>query len=93
MREHIIGADGLLTHNRRGVELCRKFQEGQCGQAVNGYCPANHNFRHQCAKCLSPDHGAAACTQPVRAQPRDNVGGATYRSKGKGKKGRGRGRP
>ena len=30
VREHRVGDDGLFTHNRRGQELCRLFQSGEC---------------------------------------------------------------
>ena len=29
-RHHHVGADGMLTTNRRGRKLCQKWQEGQC---------------------------------------------------------------
>ena len=37
-REHHVGADGMLTTNRRGRKLCQKWQECQCEPSVQGSC-------------------------------------------------------
>ena len=69
VRQHVVGEDGLLTHNRRGAELCRGYQKGDCkDKDRNGFCLKTGRTRHQCAKCLSEDHGAHAC--PQSSQPR-----------------------
>ena len=69
VRHHLIGEDGLLTHNGRGAELCRGFQKGECLERDrNGFCIKTGRTRHQCTKCLSEDHGAHACPQSGRAK-------------------------
>ena len=80
-RQHSVGDDGLLTHNRRGAELCRGFQKGECKEKDrNGFCIKNTRLRHQCAKCLSEEHGANVCPVESPRQPRE------FKPKG-GKKG------
>jgi hypothetical protein len=84
IREHKVGEDGNYTHNRRGVELCRMFQPGECTEKdARGYCAKNGNRRHQCSKCLSELHGAQQCQSEEPKQPRDNHG---KKGRGKGKK-------
>ena len=83
-RIHVVGEDGLLTHNRWGAKLCSAFQRGECagGKGHNQDCPRDRAVRHQCARCLQPGHGAVGCTAPqAREPPR----------KGQGKKGNGKG--
>eukprot|EP00971_Amphidinium_carterae_P330897 6464168-Amphidinium_carterae.2 len=61
-RQHVVGKDGHYTSNRRGVELCRGWQDGGCTYTVNGNkCGRNTSRAHQCARCLSTDHGASSC--------------------------------
>lgn len=83
-REHRLGEDGLFTHNRRGVELCKMFQSGECVECdKRGFCSRNPQRRHQCAKCLSEFHGASRCPTDAPRAPRPNHGG-----KGRGKRGK-----
>ena len=85
IREHKVGDDGLLTHNRRGIELCRNFQTGNCeGSDPRGFCKQNSKRRHQCAKCLSDLHGAHRCTLETPRTPRPNH--PKGRGKGRGRK-------
>ena len=44
-------ASGVYTHNRRGNELCQKYNAGDCHGNQNT-CP--NGFKHQCNKCLGP---------------------------------------
>lgn len=81
IREHRLGDDGNYTHNRRGVELCKMFQTGECVEGTNGCCGRNPSRRHQCSKCLSELHGASKCPQDGPRPPRQQHG----RGKGKGK--------
>ena len=78
----MVGDDGLLTHNRKGVELCRGFQKGTCKEKdKHGFCIKTGRTRHQCAKCLSEDHGADVCPKDAPSQPR------VFKPKGGGRKG------
>eukprot|EP00435_Cladocopium_sp_Y103_P032345 s490_g8.t1 len=84
VREHRLGEDGLYTHNRRGGELCRLYQTGECTETDRrGFCAKHSSRRHQCAKCLSDTHGANRCTMDGPRAPRANHG-----TKGRGKKGK-----
>ena len=84
IRQHLVGEDGMLTHNRRGTELCRGYQKGECkDKDRNGFCAKTGRTRHQCAKCLSEDHGANECPHGAPKQPR------TFKPKG-GRKGGGK---
>ena len=83
VREHRLGDDGLFTHNRRGVELCRVFQTGECLEKDRrGFCAKNSSRRHQRAKCLNEFHGAGPCPSVAPRAPKPNHG------KGRGKKGK-----
>ena len=83
VREHRLGHDGLFTHNRRGVELCRFFQTGECLEKDRrGFCAKNGSRRHQRAKCLNEFHGAGPCPSEAPRAPKPNHG------KGRGKKGK-----
>ena len=85
-RMHKIGEDGLLTHNRRGTQLCEGYQKGECKDATpDGSCKRNPAFRHQCAKCLSPMHGASQCPTSAPKLPRANHGKGRGKSAGKRK--------
>eukprot|EP00435_Cladocopium_sp_Y103_P026048 s3225_g6.t1 len=82
VREHRVGEDGMFTHNRRGMELCKMFQTGECLECdARGFCSRNSSRRHQCAKCLSDRHGASKCPMDAPKPPRQNHG----KSKGKGR--------
>eukprot|EP00969_Alexandrium_andersonii_P067151 2962224-Alexandrium_andersonii.AAC.1 len=83
-----VGSDGLLTTNCRGVALCRGFQRGDRNSLEEGssvICGKNTEHLHQRAKCLSPGHGANACSGKAAAPPKG-------RGEGRGKAGRGAGR-
>ena len=85
VREHKVGPDGLYTHNRRGAELCKLYQSGECKDKDQyGNCARNSARKHQCAKCLSELHGAHQCSQDAPRPPRAAHGKG--RSKGKSKK-------
>jgi len=89
VRQHNAGDDGLMRTNRSGKELCMNFQEGRCSAGSGILCPADPRRVHQCAKCLSTEHGANhpnKCDGPARQQP-----GGRGRGGGKGSKG-GKGR-
>ena len=72
--------DGVFVKNRRGVEICRKFQSGTCS-GVGKHCEAG-NFVHQCNLCLQ-SHAASDHAQSGR-------GGGKGGGKG-GKRGGGKG--
>ena len=75
IREHKVGEDGNYTHNRRGHELCRLFQTGECTEKDSrGNCSRNSGRKHQCSRCLSESHGANKCTSDGPKQPRANHG-------------------
>lgn len=84
VREHRVGDDGQYTHNRRGIELCKLFQSGECTESTNGCCNRNPARRHQCSKCLSELHGSARCPMDGPRPPRQQHG------KGGGKRGKGK---
>eukprot|EP00435_Cladocopium_sp_Y103_P028948 s1750_g7.t1 len=84
IREHRLGEDGNFSHNRKGIELCRLWQTGECTDTDRRGCCAKYpQRRHQCSKCLSDSHGAHKCPmEGAPKPPRVNHG------KGKGKKGK-----
>ena len=87
-RQHHVGADGMLTTNRRGRKLCQKGQDGQRAPSIQGsiVCPSDWDAVHQCARSLSTQHGAKfpqPCTAPVAQQPKGKG-----KCKHEGKKGR-----
>ncbi len=90
-RQHNAGADGMMTTNRKGRRLCPGFQTGECDKLVDGkpgfLCSRDPSMSHQCAKCLSPLHGASSCNNAAAKRP--NVKG---KAKGGGGKGFGGGR-
>eukprot|EP00435_Cladocopium_sp_Y103_P023871 s672_g5.t2 len=65
-RRGYVGADhsqkddsGVYIVNRRGVEICKNYNNGKCGSAAaQGKCKAKR--AHQCNACLGP-HQALAC--------------------------------
>ena len=83
------GGDGLLATNRTGYSLCPGWQDGTCTDSrTKGWCRGVPGMAHQCAKCLSQEHGAHACQRPVAQTPRGVGSWAGYdRSKAKGKSG------
>ena len=53
------GDDGRYAVNRKGVEICRLYNENKCGSTkAQGKCRASRS--HQCSICLGP-HQAVAC--------------------------------
>jgi hypothetical protein len=73
---------GRFTTNRSGNSLCMSFNSGNCtGTAGNIMCPVDSPRRHNCSLCLSPDHGAHACSQseakppPYKKQKKGKAGG------------------
>ena len=52
-------ANGLWTHNVKGVKICGAFNADKCQK---GKCPRNE--AHQCNKCLQNSHAAPRCGQP-----------------------------
>ena len=85
-RVHKLGDDGLLTHNRRGTALCEGFQKGECKEAnPDGTCKRAPTLRRQCAKCLSPVHGASQCPTASPKQPRASHGKGRGKAPGKRK--------
>ena len=86
-RVHKVGEDGNLTHNRKGAELCRGYQTGECTECdARGFCSRNPRRRHQCARCLSEFHGAKDCSLTNPRQPRVNHGKGRGGGKGEGGK-------
>jgi hypothetical protein len=77
---HSLGSDGNFNANRSGTGLCPLFNLGTCTKVlVNGWCGTN---RHQCSKCLSPDHPATSCSATPAMNLRAKVKG---KGKGRGK--------
>ena len=53
------------SKNRKGIEICKKFNLGQCGNGrPQSRCPNKRS--HQCNKCLGP-HSAQNCTGSKKA--------------------------
>ena len=51
--------NGVYTINRKGVEICRAYNDGKCGSAAaQGKCKNSRS--HQCNLCLGP-HPAQSC--------------------------------
>ena len=74
--------DNVYSTNRRGVNLCRDYQDGNCTEH-DGHrrCARDPSRMHQCYKCLG-FHSGKDCNQSPKPV-----------SKGRGKgKGKGRGR-
>ena len=75
--QHNAGDDGLLATNRSGYSLCLGWQDGTCTDSrTKGWCSRVPGMAHQCAKCLSQEHGALACQRPA-AQTSRGVGSWT----------------
>jgi hypothetical protein len=74
--------NGQYVTNRKGKKLCQAFQSGSCTHTKPGgiACSAGLGL-HQCAKCLSPAHGANACSEAPKDYPNKGKG----KGKGKGK--------
>jgi len=86
-------ADGAFRTNRTGYTLCAGWQNGTCTTSYNGViCGADPNKRHQCAKCLSADHGSSHPVACART-PKESASAGRFPNqggKGKGKKGKGK---
>eukprot|EP00971_Amphidinium_carterae_P187178 3715144-Amphidinium_carterae.1 len=71
-RQHQV-RDGRFVVNRKGIEICRAFQDGSCGGSTpNNRCPRDSSRSHQCNKCLSVDHGSVNCPSdknPAEVKP------------------------
>ncbi len=71
----------LFTTNRRNIGLCAEYQDGTCLSDGNSNdCPRTAGMRHQCARCLAPNHGSSTC-------PRADYPATFAKGKGGGKKG------
>ena len=54
-----LGDDGTYHLNRKGIEICRAYNQNKCGSAAaQGKC--QHKRSHQCNRCLGP-HQALKC--------------------------------
>lgn len=54
-----MGPDNTYLKNRRGIEVCKKYNAGKCGTAAaQGKCANKRS--HQCNRCLGP-HQALSC--------------------------------
>jgi len=83
-------SDGLYSTNRTGYSLCPGWQNGTCTSSISGViCSEDSNKRHQCAKCLSADHGAAH-PSPCTKTPKEPTGVQRSKGKPKGSKGGGK---
>ena len=68
--QHHVGDDGFLTTKRSGYPLCPGWQDGTCtDDRSKGWCKDVPNVAHQCARCLSQEHGAHACQRPAAHTP------------------------
>ena len=88
-RQHNTGDDGFLATNRSGYSLCPGWHDGTCSDSRSkGWCRRVPGKAHQCATCLSQEHGAQVCQRPAAQAPR-SVGTWTgyVRSREKGKSG------
>ena len=78
VKQHNV-SNGLYTANRQGVTLCIAFQDGSCTKmGRNNRCAAALTRIHQCAKCLSTNHGADSCNQVPKA-PGETTGDVSGR--------------
>ena len=72
--------DQIYARNKKGIEICKKFNLGQCGNGkAQSRCPNKRS--HQCNKCMGPhsaqncsgskkgDHGKGEQKPPEPAQP------------------------
>ena len=90
--------DGVHLTNRRGVPLCRDYNEGTCTTTGrNVACGTNPNLIHLCNKCLHP-HPGSTCSMTGATGPSLNArnraetqakGGKHGKQKGWGKGGKG----
>jgi len=87
-REHSANDDGTLKTNCPVKELCRNFHTGNCESppGAPSNCPRDRRPVHQCAKCLSRDHGAHHPAECSKTAPRPSL-----QPKGRGRGGGSRG--
>ena len=73
-------------NNRKNL-LCEAFQTDECADCARGStaCPYDATYRHQCAICLSSDHGAAGHKAATGGKGK---GKGKTKGKGKGKAGK-----
>ena len=86
-RAHSV-VNGRFTANRRNTPLCPGFQAGSCQWSRNIQCPNGDGSVHQCAVCLSVDHGAdhpTPCTRQAAIPSKKGGGKGGKGGKGKGK--------
>lgn len=89
-RTHSV-VNGCFIVNRAGQPLCEDFNAGACTQASNnGWCSVHWGKRHQCNKCLSPDHGTCDKT-PTPPKGMTNAWSKGSKKGKGGKKGKGKG--
>ena len=88
-REHDVDEHGHDRCNRNGVSLCDGFQTGACPHKRGQIrCPKNNAKTHQCAKCLSPDHGMHRCPdKDSTPQMPSNIAKSQQRGRGQGRGG------
>jgi len=87
-REDNANDDGTLKTNRPGKEWCKDFQIEDCESppGAPGNRPRDRRRVHQCAMCLSQDHGAHHPAECPKTAPRPSL-----QPKGRGQGGGGRG--
>jgi hypothetical protein len=64
---------GRYTHNRKGVELCNMYNEGNCNTGKGGLCQKNPDRAHQCNLCLST-HQGCQCSKVVAPAKKQGKG-------------------
>jgi hypothetical protein len=90
-RAHSV-VNGRFTANRRMTPICVGFQSEACKWSRSIQCPTGDGTIHQCAVCLSADHGAdhpSTCTRQASIPSTKRDGGGKG---GKGGKNKGRGK-
>jgi len=61
--------DVPVSQNRRGIPLCASSKDGFCVKVSSRKrCARNRDVSHQCALCLSTDHGKCACPARLNEQ-------------------------
>lgn len=82
---------GRYLTNRRGKELCRKFQSGHC--TGGNVCPTDSSRVHQCHWCLKQHAGDMPGVCPANHSQGQQSGGKSAGKGGKGgKSGKGKGK-
>ena len=76
-------AEGVHTRNKKGLDLRRGFQIGNCKSKGTDkhICPSNPSRRHQCEICLDNSHGACDHGAP-KADKKGKKGGKDKGGKG-----------